>query len=521
MSQVRVQTMVWHGADDAAPGPVAAPLDALAEHYTLHWEPARIADRGYVDTPDLRLHDKGVALVHDRFAGRVARTALTLTPSGGPSTTTPTEVAWPSFAATLDAEIRDRIAELAGIRALLPVTRARVRVRAARVLDDEAKTVVRLVCEKSRTTEPERVDLTPTVAIHGVRGYDTEHDRVVELLTAAGFVADETGPTAAALAATGVLARREAGSAASETMVADQPARTAVATALLRFLDAIESNVDGTVDDIDTEFLHDLRVGVRRTRALLKLAGDALPGRLAARYAPRFKWLGDVTTPNRDLDVHLLGFDGLAAHLRVADPEDLEPFRAHLAKRRATRRRQLVRSLRSVRFSTLLRDWRDALTAALTADDAEGAPTAGELAADRIAEAHRRVVKRAKRISPDASTDTVHDLRKRCKELRYLLEAFGPLHEEAAHRRVVRDLKRVQDSLGDFQDAEVQLTALRSYAEEMETTGTATAACLLAMGELTSTYPDRMRLDDLGERLDSYLGGKTRKHLRDLGGGIS
>lgn len=521
MAHVQVTTMAWRAADGAESGTGTPPFDVLAEHYTLHREPTRTADRDYVDTPDLRLHDRGVALVHDRFAGRGARETLTVTPAGGPSATSSTAVVWPSFAATLDAEIRDLVADPAGIRALLPVGRARVRIRVARVLDDEAKTVVRVVCEEPTTTEPERVVLTPSVAIHGVRGYDAELEHVVELLTAAGYAADDAGPTAPALAGTGVLARRDAASAASATMTADQPARAAVAAALVQFLDAIEANVDGTVDDIDTEFLHDLRVGVRRTRALLKLAGDVLPDRLAARYAPRFKWLGDLTTPNRDLDVHLLGFDDLAGHLTVAERADLEPFRAHLVKRRATGRRQLVRSLRSARFATLVRDWRTALTAGLTSDEVDGAPTAGELAAERIAEAHRRVVKRARKITPDAPSDAVHDLRKRCKELRYLLEVFGPLHDEAAQRRVIRDLKRVQDSLGDFQDAEVQLTALRSYAEEMAAAGTGTAACLLAMGELTSAYPDRMRLDALGKGLDRYLGGRTRQHLRDLGGGAS
>ena len=45
------------------------------------------------------------------------------------------------------------------------------------------------------------------------------------------------------------------------------PAPVAVARLLLRLLDTCESNVDGVLRDIDTEFLHDLRVAVRRTRS--------------------------------------------------------------------------------------------------------------------------------------------------------------------------------------------------------------------------------------------------------------
>src|SRR5205814_6144881 len=99
-----------------------------------------------------------------------------------------------------------------------------------------------------------------------------------------------------------------------------QPAAVAVATVLASLLDTLEANVPGTIADIDTEFLHDLRIAVRRTRSALKLAGDVLPAGLAARFRPGFKWLGDLTTPTRDLDVYLLGFGGMAAGLVAATP---------------------------------------------------------------------------------------------------------------------------------------------------------------------------------------------------------
>ena len=64
-------------------------------------------------------------------------------------------------------------------------------------------------------------------------------------------------------------------------ITAAQPASQAAATILLRLLDTIEANIAGVLADTDTEFLHDLRVSVRRTRSALKLFGDALTGRAA------------------------------------------------------------------------------------------------------------------------------------------------------------------------------------------------------------------------------------------------
>ena len=59
------------------------------------------------------------------------------------------------------------------------------------------------------------------------------------------------------------------------TITAHMPADVAVATALLGFVDAIKANLEGTIDDVDTEFLHDLRVAVRRTRSLAITADRA------------------------------------------------------------------------------------------------------------------------------------------------------------------------------------------------------------------------------------------------------
>ena len=105
------------------------------------------------------------------------------------------------------------------------------------------------------------------------------------------------------------------------------PGAEAVSAILLQQLETLEANVDGVLYDTDTEFLHDLRIAVRRTRSALKLIGDVLPGDLTLRFASEFRWLGDLTTPVRDLDVQLLEFPGMAARLVAADAADLEPFR--------------------------------------------------------------------------------------------------------------------------------------------------------------------------------------------------
>jgi len=240
--------------------------------------------------------------------------------------------------------------------------------------------------------------------------------------------------------------------------------------------------VPGTIKDIDTEFLHDLRVAVRWTRSALKLCGNALPRGLASQYAPEFRWLGDLTTPTRDLDVFLLGYPAMAASLVGADADELIPFRDHLTRSRAAAYRRLVTGLRSARFARLRTNWR----AALADVRAPRRPSVAQLADAKIIAAHRKVLMMGGRITPASPPESLHELRKRCKELRYLVEMFGTLHDPAQRWQAVRELKTLQDCLGEFQDTEVQRMEIRAFAAQMMEQRTAPAETLLAMGEIAA-----------------------------------
>lgn len=295
---------------------------------------------------------------------------------------------------------------------------------------------------------------------------------------------------------------------------------------LLGFLDTIERNVQGTIDDVDTEFLHDLRVAVRRTRSLIKLTGDVLPPRVATRFAPRFKWLSDLTTPTRDLDVYLLQLDHLRTRLAGSEPGALDPFAEHLRRERRAAHTALVRDLGSPRFAQLCASWRSELTGVVEPWKTSSHERAGSndhevehLAADRVRRMHDRVVKRARAITPDSPADRIHALRKRCKELRYLLEVFRPLYTSNDYTTVLTKLKRVQDILGEFQDGEVQSDTLRTHAQRMlDEQPAPPAETLLAMDELSAHFASQQRRarDDLVGALPHFLGTETRQRIETM-----
>ena len=509
---------------------IQAVLDALASAFGIAPERGATGSgtrrRTWLDTFDWRLDRAGLALTYEN-ASRGSR--LLLTAKHDPIQTEQSAAGWqprrPALAEDLpEGPVRDRIEKLAAPRALLPVVTTSTTVSVSRLTNPDGKTVARLIAASSTVTQAGVTARLPTrLTIAEVRGYPAQARRAARLLAdAPGIVPATRTLLEEALSA---LRRHPADytNSVDAEITAQMPAPVAVATLLLRLLDTLEQNVDGVIRDIDTEFLHDLRVSVRRTRSAIKLLGDVLPAGLAEQYGPEFKWLGDLTTPTRDLDVHLLGLPALAEQLRAASPEDLEPFRAFLARRRAREFKALAAAMRSQRFRTLTDHWRKALVEVRDAATprkrrAARQLTAAELATSRTTRVFRRVAAQGGAITQDSAPESLHDLRKRCKDLRYLLEFFAPLYDPVAYKKVVGDLKQLQDCLGEFQDSEVQREEIRVLADAMLADRAAPAATLLAMGEIAAklALSQAEARADFSRRFARFAGPEGQQRVRTL-----
>jgi CHAD domain-containing protein len=268
----------------------------------------------------------------------------------------------------------------------------------------------------------------------------------------------------------------------------DQRAEAATRIILLGLLDTLEANIDGARRNLDPEFLHDLRVATRRTRSALSQIKGVLPPAVVEDFKARFAWLQQVTGPVRDLDVYLLDFPRLKADLPAALRDDLEPLKAWLLAHYDAEQRALAEALASERFVALLRDWR----AFLEASAGDGVPAEAKDAATPIkAVADKRIRRMFKRVREEgrAITDAsppgdVHELRKSCKKLRYLMEFFQSLYPTEEIKDLIRQLKLLLDNLGGFQDLAVQAANLHETAAAMQAEGAAPLGTLLSLGAL-------------------------------------
>lgn len=297
---------------------------------------------------------------------------------------------------------------------------------------------------------------------------------------------------------------------------ADEDALGAFRRVLANLASTIHVNLDGTIHEADAELLHEMRVAIRRTRSVLAQGKGVLPPDIRARYREAFGWLGEITSPARDLDVHILGWDEYVSPLGELERASLEPVRAALETRRRAAHDDLAAALRSDRAREELDGWRRWLADPAVA--ADRVHRLGPVVTKRIRKAQRKVLDRGRAITPESPPERLHDLRKDTKQLRYLLECFGSLFPTKAHRAFVRQLKDLQDNLGRHQDAEIHLVELRELARDLRQQPDPDADVLLAIGRL-SEHLERRRQEerhDFASRFRAYDRKQNRHALEKL-----
>jgi CHAD domain-containing protein len=386
-------------------------------------------------------------------------------------------------------------------------------------LDD--KTVVRVTIEepvvvvRGETNAP----LASVVTVRPVLGYDRELERACSILERdLGLSAPAVPLVERAI----TVAGGDPGGVSSKVGVKlTSEMRCDEATVLLcrRLADIVDANLPGTLDDIDPEFLHDLRVAVRRTRSVLKEMKGVFPPEALDRAKTDLRWIQEVTGPTRDYDVQLEEWPGLLSDLPDEGVTDLQPRHELLMEHRAQAFRAMRRQLRSARFADAWTAWRAVLQGEFVGRDDADRPNAGrpvaELAGDRVARVYSHMVELGGAIDDDSPAELLHDLRKRGKELRYLLELFGQLWDADVVDPMVSALKTLQDVLGTFQDDSVQAGHLRSIAPGIGADSGRTDL-LLALGvvlnQLARNQDEARR--HFAERFESFSAPRIRKRVR-------
>ena len=218
----------------------------------------------------------------------------------------------------------------------------------------------------------------------------------------------------------------------------------------------IGDNVDLAFEGVDPEGVHQMRVGLRRMRALVALSRRALPSARLGRLRGPLRWLSGLLGEVRDLDVLLeQRIDPFVE--RRSSGVAFEALREEIVALREERRLALREALRSRRHAHLMLElghW----VASLEELDLAGSESVGSLArrADSFAEsALARLDRKARKLAPPALSGPPaarHDLRIALKKLRYASEFFRSLYGTKDAKRYLRRLSLLQDLLGSQND---------------------------------------------------------------------
>lgn len=232
----------------------------------------------------------------------------------------------------------------------------------------------------------------------------------------------------------------------------------------------IERNDPGTRLGRDPESLHDMRVAVRRLRAMLR-AGEDLIAADMSELDGRLKELGTVLGEVRDLDVLLARLEDEAGELGGEDGRHARSLLAALRTERSCSRARLLGALRSDEYLALLDD------TARTIDDLR--PSASGASLEALADrAFAKARKAVHRLPEEPSDEELHAVRKKGKRARYAAELAG-------RKKFVRRAKGLQDVLGEHQDGVVAAARLRQLAAE------ASSEQALAVGRLVEREEER------------------------------
>lgn len=226
------------------------------------------------------------------------------------------------------------------------------------------------------------------------------------------------------------------------------------------------------VDTIPPEAVHQLRITIRRLRALIDVYSPWIKPRWHRQLVTELQWLGHSMGPVRDADV--LTTETLPA-LRLEYPDvDWIAVDAHLSKVRSDARAQAAAALTSERQRALHRLLRDAFgvhdngRADARAAKALRRPsrTPGKRPRALAKHAHNVLRERYIGLFPDCrqlamlDTEQLHALRVQIKKARYSAEALTPWLRKSVRSPYHETLRTAQTLLGHINDAAVAQRAL-------------------------------------------------------------
>ena len=251
---------------------------------------------------------------------------------------------------------------------------------------------------------------------------------------------------------------RQARPVKSSSVAPRSPARARILALTREQVEVIRAHEPGTRAGADPEELHKMRTGVRRSRAILGAAREMFDPEWLRGLRTELDWLGTLLGDLRDLDVFRQHLRAELSSLKSPGRVEGRVLLDRLDAQRARARAGLLAALDGPRYIKLL----DRL------DDAIEHPrvVTAKLSLPAIAAGQFKKLRKAVKALPETpSNDDLHAVRIKVKRARYAAELAQTMVGRSARRFVAR-AKKLQDILGEHQDAAVAEDRLRALGRD-------------------------------------------------------
>jgi CHAD domain-containing protein len=241
-------------------------------------------------------------------------------------------------------------------------------------------------------------------------------------------------------------------------IVASSRSRDQILTLMREQLKVIRAEEPGTRLGTDPEELHKMRAAVRRLRAILGAVRDMFDLDWLEGLRGELDWLGTVLGGLRDLDVLSEYLGEELASLKPAARAVGDDLIDLVDGRRAHAQHKIVAALDGERYKKLLARLERAVQRPKVVSTDLSLPA---VAASQF----KKLRKAVKALTKKPNDNDLHAVRIRVKRARYAAELAQPIVGEPAERFVART-KKLQDILGEYQDAVVAEERLRTLVAE-------------------------------------------------------
>lgn len=240
-------------------------------------------------------------------------------------------------------------------------------------------------------------------------------------------------------------------------------------------LQHLQNNLHGAMTSDDAEYLHQMRVALRRLRVVLRLTGKLQPDEQLAALSKDAAALGAALGRIREWDVFIAG-TAQPMCLRMAGHAGLQALRAASERQREAayavlrseaQARELQRLL--LRFAL----WLNGAYWLPLRQAGAAAPPAPDFATRHLRKLAKRFARAGQQLN-GLDAERLHALRIIAKKLRYSAEFFAPLYNKKKAKSFLRTLSEVQDVLGQINDVAVahrlldELAALADLSAHQE-----------------------------------------------------